>query len=215
MTTPRRRFIRITLWIVGVFLTIVITLSAWIVVPILTSSPRGSSGQELLVEGFPQRVSATGDDGRTRTLSAELVLGSGRDLSALRVGDRIDVTGSGYSPLGGIYVAVCRVPDSPETKPGPCLGGVPVTTETDAGESDVIEYGASNWVNDDWAWRLFGARSFDDRVSGKFRAFIEIQATALEGLDCREVRCGLYTRSDHTSSDDRVQDLYLPVAFAK
>jgi len=36
----------------------------------------------------------------------------------------------------------------------------------------VIEYGASNWINDDWAWRLFGARSFDDTNEGTFSAYI-------------------------------------------
>ena len=80
---------------------------------------------------------------------------------------------------------------------------------------DVIEYGASNWINDDWAWRLFGARSFDDAGAGNFTAYIEVPAGSEEGVDCTLVRCGLYTRNDHTALEDRVQDLYIPIAFGK
>ncbi len=34
-----------------------------------------------------------------------------------------------------------------------------------------------------------------------------------DNVDCTQVRCGLYTRNDHTALENRVQDLYLPVAF--
>jgi len=185
------------------------------VVPIVTSSPAGSSGQQLEVEGYPARVSATGDDGRTRTLEAVFESGEERDFSALVAGDRLIVSGSGFDPSKGIYVAVCKVPDSVGGKPGPCLGGVPSTEEDGDSTAGAVEYAASNWVNDDWAWRLFGARSFDDRGAGSFTAYIEIPASADENVDCTQVRCGLFTRNDHTALEDRVQDLYLPVSFAQ
>ena len=80
-------------------------------------------------------------------------------------------------------------------------------------EAGAIEYAPSNWINDQWAWRLFGARSFDDRERGTFTAYIEVPGFADENVDCRERLCGLYTRNDHTALDDRVQDVYVPIDF--
>jgi len=202
-------------WAGGIIVVVAALITAWIVVPIVTSSPAGSSGQQREVEGYPASVSATGDDGRTRTLEAAFESGEERDFSALVAGDRLIVSGSGFDPSKGIYVAVCKVPDSVGGKPGPCLGGVPSTEEDGDSTVGAVEYAASNWVNDDWAWRLFGARSFDDRGAGSFTAYIEISANADENVDCTRVRCGLFTRNDHTALEDRVQDLYLPVSFAK
>jgi hypothetical protein len=215
MASKRRRFGRAVGWGIGVLVVLLTLVVAWIVVPIITAEPGGSSGQTLIQEGFPLQVSATGDDGRTRTLQAEVEGAPDRDLSALSTGDRIIVSGSGYDGSSGIYVAVCKVPDAADLRPGPCLGGVP-STEVDGDETeDVIEYAASNWINDEWAWRLFGARSFDDPRSGTFTAYIEIQSASDENVDCTAVACGLYTRNDHTDLENRVQDLYLPVAFSE
>ena len=202
-------------WAGGIIVVVAALITAWIVVPIVTSSPAGSSGQQREVEGYPASVSATGDDGRTRTLEAAFESGEERDFSALVAGDRLIVSGSGFDPSKGIYVAVCKVPDSVGGKPGPCLGGVPSTEEYGDSTVGAVEYAASNWVNDDWAWRLFGARSFDDRAAGSFTAYIEIPASADENVDCSQVSCGLFTRNDHTALEDRVQDLYLPVSFAE
>lgn len=202
------------LWILGGIVLGVGAFAAWLVVPILTASPQGSSGQPLVVEGFPTTVTATGDDGRTRTLSATKEEDPSATLQGLVAGDRIVVTGEGYSASSGIYVAICKVPAAPDQKPGPCLGGVPSTEPDGDSREGVIEWGPSNWINDDWAWRLFGARSFDDRELGTFSAYIEIPGAADENVDCRAVTCGLYTRNDHTALDDRVQDLYVPVSFA-
>ncbi len=203
------------LFVVGFVVLGAAGFAAWLIVPIVISSPQGASGQELVVEGFPASVSATGEDGRTRVLSARLESGESRSLDQLVAGDRIIVSGSGYNPRAGIYVALCVVPQDVGTKPGPCLGGVPSIDAESPGTEGVVEYGPSNWINDDWAWRLFGARSFDDRASGSFTAYIEVPAASDGVVDCRVLRCGLYTRNDHTAVDDRVQDLYLPVAFAE
>jgi len=215
MASPRRRLLRGLGWAGAILLGIAVVAAAWIVLPLLTSSPAGSSGQPLDVEGFPLSVTATGDDGRERVLSAVLSNRESRDLSELVAGDRIVVSGSGYDPTTGIYVAVCKVPDAADQRPGPCLGGVPGTEEDGDINEGAIEFAASNWVNDDWAWRLFGARSFDDRQTGAFTAYIEIPSSADENVDCSQERCGLYTRNDHTALENRVQDLYLPVGFAE
>ena len=70
-----------------------------------------------------------------------------------------------------------------------------------------------DWINDNWAWKLFGARSYDDLTAGTFTAYIEVGDPAGDGFDCSVDRCGLFTRNDHTALSDRVQDLYIPVAF--
>jgi len=215
MASPSRRIKAMVGWGLGVIALLVVALMAWLVIPILSSSPAGSSGQPLEVEGYPLSVSATGDDLRTRTLSARFAGQSDRGLDQLAPGDRLIVSGEGFDSSKGIYVAICLVPSQVGTKPGPCLGGVPTTAVSPAQGEEVIEYAASNWVNDDWAWRLFGARGFDDRELGTFSAYIEVVDDRESGLDCSADRCGLYTRNDHTALDDRVQDLYVPVSLAR
>ena len=134
---------RVLAWVGGITLTVVVLITAWIVVPIVTGSSAGSSGQELDVAGYPSSVSATGDDGRTRTLAAVFAEGDSADFSALGAGDRLIVSGSGFDPSKGIYVAVCKVPDSVGGKPGPCLGGVPSTEEDGDSTVGAVEYAAS------------------------------------------------------------------------
>ena len=211
MASSRSSVVRVVLWVVGTALVLGVGFAAWIAVPILTGSPQGSSGQERDVRGFPLEVSAIGDDGRERFLSVTPP-SPDRGLDEVRAGDRLIVSGRGYDPSSGVYVAVCQVPSEVDGKPGPCLGGVGSTDEGEA-IANVIEYGASNWINDDWAWRLFGARSFDDREAGTFKAYIAMPEVSDGTVDCGVVRCGLYTRNDHTALEDRVQDIYIPVSF--
>jgi len=200
-------------WIVAAVLVVLLGIVAIVVVPILTHQNQGLANQDDAGEEWPLRATARGDDGREREiviLSTEP--GGTVDTSALAPGDRFVVSGTGFDPSRGIYVAICAIPGDPSIKPGPCLGGSP---NEDAGENAQNEqqFAASNWINDDWAWKLFGARSYDDRDSGTFTAYIEVPPTADEYVDCREVRCALYTRNDHTAAADRVQDLYIPLGF--
>ena len=194
-------------------LVVVLVPVAFVVVPIVVHENQGLSGQADAGAGWPTSVTATGDDGRTRSfdvLSPEA--GASVDTSALAEGDRIVVSGTGYDPSRGIYVAVCRIPDEVGGKPGPCIGGVP--EQEGAGEVGAVDYAPSNWINDDWAWKLFGARSFDDRDAGTFTAYIEVGPPVSDELDCTVDACGIFTRNDHTALTDRAQDLYVPVAFA-
>lgn len=183
------------------------------IVPILTHVPQGDANQQTSDDEWPLEATATGDDGRERSIQIVSVEPGGTvDTSALAPGDRFVVSGTGYDPARGIYVAICAIPDDPGTKPGPCLGGVPDQEAVEVDEG-TIQFAPSNWINDDWAWRLFGARSFDDRDAGTFTAYIEVPPTADENVDCREVACALYTRNDHTAANDRVQDVYIPLGF--
>lgn len=187
---------------------------AYLVAPFLLPGQTGASGQVVPVNGFPTSVEATGDDGRIRSVTVAGPDGNDVTLDTLREGDRLVVTGRGFDADFGLYVALCQIPDSPESRPGPCLGGVP---ELDDQESEVgsVEWAPSNWINDDWAWRLFGARSFDDRDEGTFTAYLLIPSAVDEAANCLDNPCGLFTRNDHTALDNRTQDLYLPVEFAQ
>ncbi len=194
-------------------LAIVLTAIGIVVVPILTHVDQGSANQHEVGEEWPLEATARGDDGREREIVILSVEPGGTvDTSALAPGDRFVVSGTGYDPARGIYVAICAIPDDPATKPGPCLGGVPDQEGAEV-EEGTIQFAPSNWINDDWAWKLFGARSYDDRDSGTFTAYLEVPATSDDKVDCREVACALYTRNDHTASGDRVQDLYIPLGF--
>jgi hypothetical protein len=200
-------------WLVAILFALVLTGVAIVVVPILTHADQGDANQDVAAEDWPLEATAVGDDGRERRLQILAVEpGATVDTSALAPGDRFVVSGTGYDPERGIYVAICAIPDEVSLKPGPCLGGVPAQEEAEVAEG-TIQFAPSNWINDDWAWRLFGARAFDDRETGTFTAYIEVPATADDHVDCRQVACALYTRNDHTASGDRVQDVYIPLGF--
>jgi hypothetical protein len=198
-------------WIAAGILVVILVPVAIVVVPILTHVNQGSSGQADTGDDWPLTVTATGDDGRTRVLSVASEDGAVLDTSAIKPGDRIVVSGSGYDGGRGIYVAICAVMPEGE-KPHPCLGGVPDQEQQDIAEG-TIQWAPSNWINDDWAWKLFGARSYDDEAAGTFTAYLEVGDPVGDGIDCRTEPCAIYTRNDHTALNDRVQDLHIPVGF--
>jgi hypothetical protein len=211
VTTTRRR---IWPWVVAFLLAVVLTGVGVVIVPILTHVDQGDANQQTPDVEWPLEATARGDDGRERRIQIVAVEPGGTvDTSALVPGDRFVVSGTGYDPARGIYVAICAIPDELSAKPGPCLGGVPAQEAVEV-EEGTIQFAPSNWINDDWAWRLFGARSFDDRDTGTFTAYIEVPETADDKVDCREVACALYTRNDHTAAADRVQDVFIPLGFA-
>ena len=211
---PKRPWRRVVAWTAGIVLAATAVV-AWVLLsPFILPGETGSSGQSLDVEGFPTTMTATGDDARERTIIVTWEDGSEANLDGIREGDRLVVTGSGFDSARGIYVAICQVPERVDLRPGPCLGGVP-DLGSDGSGTDAIEWAPSNWINQQWAWRLFGARSYDDTETGMFRAFILVPPASEEGLDCRKVPCGIFTRNDHTAIDNRMQDLYLPVRFSQ
>lgn len=196
---------RILMWTILAILAILLVLVALIALPMLTHKNVGSSGQES-PQGFENPVTATGADGRTRTLIALDENGQAADLSSVRPGDRLTITGTGYDSDIGIYVGFCKVPDEVDERPTPCLAGIP--DEVD----DALE---SAWITNNWAWRAFASHTFEDETTGSFKVELvvpEAEAEA-EGLDCRVQSCGIFTRADHTALSERVQDIYLPIAF--
>jgi hypothetical protein len=212
----RRRILRWVLLGIGVLVAALVVVVAIVVVPIVTHDDQGTSTQEDTGEAWPDSVTATGDDGRMRELTVSSEDGGTVGTAALVPGQRLVVTGSGFDGSQGIYVAICVVDASPAVKPGPCIGGVPETDgdAADEGEVGAIEWSPSTWINDDWAWKLFGARPYDDVAAGAFTAYIEVGDPAVDGVDCSVSTCAIVTRNDHTAAADRVQDVRIPVAFA-
>jgi len=201
-------------WIVGAIIVLLLVPTAALVVPILLHQDGGQSTVVESEDEWPLTATALGDDGRTRTIDVRPAEpGATVDTSALEPGQKVVVSGTGFDTGQGIYVAICKIPDDPATKPGPCLGGVPSTEAGEEFSEGSVQFAPSNWINDDWAWKLFGARSYDDAATGTFTAYLEVGPPVGEGIDCRTDACGIYTRNDHTALNDRVQDVYLPVAF--
>jgi hypothetical protein len=201
-------------WWIAVALVVAILIPVTIVViPILTHKDQGQSGQIKATKDWPRTVIGNGDDGRRRTFTVTSADGSALDTSAISPGDQLIVKGKGYDSSQGIYVAICKIPDGPSIKPGPCIGGVPDQKAQEV-KKGTIQYAPSNWINDDWAWKLFGSRSYDDVESGTFTAYIVVGPPSDGKLDCQTDACGVFTRNDHTALSDRVQDLYIPVRFA-
>ena len=200
-------------WIVGAVVVLLLAVTAVFVLPILLHQNGGQSTVVDSGDEWPVTATAIGDDGRTRTIDVHAAApGEQVDTSAIEPGQHIVVSGSGFDTGQGIYVAICKIPDGGE-KPGPCLGGVPSTEAGEGFAEGSVQFAPSNWINNDWAWKLFGARSYDDAETGTFTAYLEVPSPVGEEVDCRKDACGIFTRNDHTALNDRVQDVYLPVAF--
>jgi hypothetical protein len=183
-----------------------------IIWPIFTHQSAGGSGQQI-PGGFVAETSAAGEDGRIRTLEVRNEIGEDAELSQLSAGQVLIVSGSGYDSRIGIYVSICMIPESPEEKPGPCLGGLPEGAIE--GEAAGIETAISSaWITDDWAWRAFATQSYDDASTGSFTVRLLVPPAVQENLNCEQSSCAIATRADHTAGADRVQDMLLPVAYA-
>jgi hypothetical protein len=117
-------------------------------------------------------------------------------------GEQVVVRGSGYDESKGIYVAFC-VDNGPGQVPTPCGGGA--DTEGSSGNSV--------WISSfPPAYGSGLARPYGD--GGSFEVQISVRAQLNEEVDCRQVRCAVVTRNDHTRSEDRSQDLLVPIRFA-
>ncbi|MEU6954144.1 hypothetical protein [Streptomyces sp. NPDC045714] len=156
----------------------------------------------LLLAAIPTGAAVSADAGTPRTATGpqgqKLTVSATTGLDP--AGERVRVTGEGYGPRSGIYVALCK--DNGDNRvPSPCLGGADMS-----GGSKT-----SQWIvppGDPYEGDL--ARAFGP--GGTFDVEIEISAKG-DGLDCAEVACSLVTRADHRASGDRSQDVRVPVAF--
>ena len=117
-------------------------------------------------------------------------------------GEVVTVTGTGYNPANGYYVALCQVPDdySYGVRPAPCAGG------DGQGSTGV---GPSAWVTNS---PLGGNAAYPIAADGGFTAQIHVKE-ATTGLDCATVTCAIVSRRDHFATNDRTADVFIPVSF--
>lgn len=155
-------------------------------------------------------VAAGGGGAPPTTLSPDgrSVYGGGKSLTVSQAADidpagqSLTVTGSGYDEARGVYVSLCVIPPV-GTTPSPCGGGVDRENTS----------GASAWISSDPPSYAAGV-SQPYGPGGTFTVTIEISPTINADLDCRQVRCAVVSRNDHTRGSDRSQDLLIPVSFA-
>ena len=148
----------------------------------------------LLLVSSASASTSTTRDGRTLTVSKSV---------GLKVeGETVRVTGRGYDRSKGIYVAFC-VDNGVGKAPTPCGGGA--DTEGSSGNSV--------WVSDFPPYYGTGlAKPYGE--GGTFDVTINVRAQLNEDVDCRKARCAVVTRADHTRSEDRSQDVAVPISFA-
>ncbi|MCY7416899.1 MAG: ABC transporter substrate-binding protein [Chloroflexi bacterium] len=137
--------------------------------------------------------SATGAGGQTLTVSAV------SDLDP--AGVKVSVTGSGYDMGKGIYVSFCVIPP-PGTLPTPCGGGIDLTGSG----------GGTVWISSNPPIYATGLTT-PYGLNGSFSVQLTVEAALDDTIDCRLVACAVVTRNDHTRSDDRSQDVIVPVTF--
>lgn len=154
-------------------------------------------------------AAALAEEGSTTRDGKTLTVSKASDLAV--DGESVRVRGTGYDRNKGIYVAFC-VDNGEGRVPTPCGGGA--DTEGSSGNSVWISdfppaYGAG------LAQPYGDGGSFD--VSIRVRALLRTDDPDTEPdetVDCRTTRCAVVTRNDHTRSDDRSQDVLVPVSFA-
>jgi len=115
-------------------------------------------------------------------------------------GQRIRVTGRGFNPAVGIYVALCKTPVRGQ-RPSPCGGGVNLDGST----------AASAWVSSNPP--PYGAAlAVPYRAGGRFAVRITV-SPMIGDIDCRTTSCSIVTRADHLRLTDRRYDVAIPVTF--
>jgi hypothetical protein len=152
-----------------------------------------------LVLALSPAPAATGGAGQRLTVSKAAGLSPD--------GETVTVTGSGFDPSKGVYVAFCVLP-KPGELPTPCGGGADMSGAS----------GASKWISSNppkygegLAQPYGSGGSFTAQL--KISPVIGVAAEGSQVFDCREVSCGIVTRADHTRTADRSQDVFVPVTF--
>ena len=135
----------------------------------------------------PDGLSVTGN-GKTLTASAARNLSSDQKLT---------IAGQGFDATKGIYVALCAVP---------AAGGAPGSCQSGSA-------GTSAWISSNPP--EFGKdQAAPYAGDGAFNVSLTVRPVIDSSHDCRVIACALTTRNDDTHSNDRSQDLLLPVTFA-
>jgi len=113
-------------------------------------------------------------------------------------GENVTVRGSGFDVSKGIYVAVCN---QPQVLGRRCVGGINIDGSSPQ----------SIWISSNPPGYAAGLPiPFGD--GGVFSVTLLVKAVS-PNIDCTRESCGIVAFADHTRSDDRSQDVFIPVTF--
>jgi hypothetical protein len=147
----------------------------------------------ISVLGVTSANALTGPHGEVLTASK---------VSGVKAGESITVNGKGFDTTVGIYVELCQIVAA-GTLPTVCGGGV---NKTGSGA-------ASFWISSNPP--AYGRNlAIPFKSGGAFSVALKVQPM-IGKIDCRKVSCAIYTRADHTRTQDRTHDLKIPVTFSK
>lgn len=147
----------------------------------------------MLALGFSTANAVTGPHG-------ELLIAS--KTTGIKSGQQITVSGKGFETTVGIYVEMCQVVPI-GTLPTTCGGGINMSG---AGA-------ASYWISSNPP--SYGKHlAIGFKAGGSFSVKLKVQPL-IGKVDCRKVQCAIYTRADHTRTQDRTHDLKIPITFSK
>lgn len=177
--------------------SVVVLVTAVLASVVVATTGLAAGGQ---VDPTVAPVTTVSADGRTGTDDTRtLALSQAADLDP--AGATMSVAGSGYDADKGVYVALCVIPPRNHV-PSPCGGGV----DTEGTQ------GAAQWISSNPPSYGIGlAQPYGP--GGSFTTAFTVRADIAPGIDCRQVRCAIVTRSDHTRTSDRSQDIIIPVTF--
>jgi len=154
-----------------------------------------------LVVAAPASSAAPG--GTTTVTTRSGITLSATPVRGLPSSATITVTGKGYNPTVGIYVALCVTVPKGQV-PTPCGGGMDVTGNGTA----------SAWISSNPP--PYGATlAIPYKKGGSFRVRLTVSPVITDQIDCRTTSCSIVTRADHTRPGDRRFDVSVPVRFAR
>ena len=144
----------------------------------------------MLVAAMPaaSAASITGTQGQVLTVSK----------TTLRSGEIVTVTGKYFDETVGIYLAFCVIPKAGKA-PTPCGGGV---NKAGTGES-------SYWISSNPPPYASGLTD-EFKSGGRFSMKVKV-SKKIGSFDCTKVKCAITVRADHLRSNDRSQDLFIPI----
>jgi hypothetical protein len=114
---------------------------------------------------------------------------------------KVTVTGKGFDTKIGIYLALCKIPEY-GLRPSPCGGGVNMSGKSKS----------SIWISNEAPSYADGLASKFGK-NGSFKRVLRLSPIINNEVDCRKVRCAITVRADHTRSENRNYDLFIPVKF--
>ncbi len=135
----------------------------------------------------------TGSDGQRLTAS---------QVSGLKDGQLVRITGTGYNKKVGIYLAFCELPKK-GSLPTNCAGGMNLDGDSQS----------SYWISSNPpAYGGDLVKAFTKR--GGF--ILNLRVPRFIGdIDCANKKCAILTRADHTMPAYRRADVVIPVSFRK